>query len=471
MREKMGSKTDFNEHLESAQFFYKQGNITKACESLQTILNQDPNYIKAHQGLSQIWMQQHRYQRALHHYQALFDLGAVKSVEPYLILSALFSQLRRDHEAEEVCLQALQLFPQNASRIYQELGHIYTKYHHFSKSQQAYEKSWRLNPENYEAYFPYAHLHTFQSGDALITHTEQALQRDDINGITRAKLLFTLGKANRDLENFETAFNTYAAANKIMAHEFPFISTEHHKVIKRIMSLYGKKIEPPTEVLPSASHEPIFIIGMSRSGKTLVERILSAHPDVLGAGEGNEWDTAILTFLSTKGSKNLLNLMLTAEDKRRIGDNFMELVRENCPPFEKIIHSSNNGYWYLGLILQIFPQAKIIFCSRNPLDNCWAAFCKYYHTNHGYAYNFDTLALFYEDYHMIMQHWLNLYGERILKIDYEGLVQNPETVIPKIFKYCELEPTSLPLEFLNTKEINHWLPFKSHLQPLCEKFK
>jgi len=210
-----------------------------------------------------------------------------------------------------------------------------------------------------------------------------------------------------------------------MKDRVPFNIHSHEEKLHYLMSCFNHAKHLPRSKLPEMSHKPIFIIGMSRSGKTLLERILCEHPDIVGAGEGAEMRRAISTVVpastNPKGIGATLQGMSETE-KAESGRLFMELTTKQCPKAPYVILSCPFGYWYLGYYFEIFPEAKIIHCSRNPLDNCWNSFCKLYKSKNGYSYDFERLGYFYKSYQRIMNHWKTIYGDRIVNVQYEDLV-------------------------------------------------
>ena len=214
---------------------------------------------------------------------------------------------------------------------------------------------------------------------------------------------------------------------------------------------------------------PVFLPGMSRSGKTLVESLLKQDARVFGAGERSALLDALHHVRHAQGITEAypecaprLNAALIAE----LGTRYMAAMGA-LSDREYLINSLPGHYLYLGLIFQALPTAKAVFCRREPLDQCLGIYRRRYGKENAHAYSFENIAAYHDGYVGLMAHWQRLYGPRILEVQYEELVRDPRPVAGRLFAHLDLDmdPATLRADF-STAEIGRWRNYKAHLGPL-----
>jgi hypothetical protein len=228
---------------------------------------------------------------------------------------------------------------------------------------------------------------------------------------------------------------------------------------------------------------PVFIIGMPRSGTTLVEQILASHPKVHGAGELNDLEAAMTSLRSSVGPRPGLG----GEELRRIGARYLKRVRAIAPAAERITDKMPANFRYAGLIHLALPKARIVHTRRDPIDTCISCFSILFAHNQPFAYDLAELGRFYRAYAALMKHWREVLPvEEMLEVQYEELVDNFELWARRILAHCGLEWNNACLEFYKTKRpvwtasavqvrqpiyrssVGRWRPDQGMLQPLIE---
>ena len=273
-----------------------------------------------------------------------------------------------------------------------------------------------------------------------------------------------------DIGRYAEASSYYATANEENAGRTKFDASDHRKQIMAIKHLFRERHDSAGEGSGDAERVPIFVVGMSRSGKTLVGTLLSQHEDACGARESHEWPNAIKEVLDKHSIPGLFpNYMASLSDDhiREIGKIYMENLVENSPNSNLFIDTNPGNYRYIGMILQALPMAKIIYCHRDPIDNCLFVYFYRYARENYYSYDLSNLASYYADYQDIMAHWRRLYGDHIFSVRYEELVRNPTDIGSRIYQFYGLDydATSVRCAF-TTDEIGHWKHYESYLGPL-----
>lgn len=208
------------------------------------------------------------------------------------------------------------------------------------------------------------------------------------------------------------------------------------------MSVNQECLESSVDSSKIKGHVPIFVVGISGSGKTLVESVLSQHKSVHGAGERKEWVGAVSSILETYSipkSHSSLAQQLSNDQLREIGTKYFEDTSRHLPECEFFVDTIPANIAHISLILRAIPFAKIIFCQRAPLDTCLSIYFERYNISNKYSYDFENLAAYYTEYQNLMAHWRALYGERIHVVQYEELVRNPETSAAGLYRHCGLD--------------------------------
>ena len=313
-------------------------------------------------------------------------------------------------------------------------------------------------------------MHRFQPRDPLLEELNRQLDRQPPDGHGRTHLLVALGKAHDDLGLYDEAFSYYRKANQEIAGQVRFDATIQPERIEVIKAAFPQPLLCPDR--SPGAEIPIFVVGMSRAGKTLVESLLAQHPAVIAAGERREWTQALDRVLKKSGIADPFPDCLgslTAAQIREVGEQYLDELRRrrHLPGGRFYVNTLPGNYRYLGLIFRAFPSVKVIYCERQPLDQCLSIYFRIFTDGHEYSYDQQTLAAYYLNYQEMMNHWLRLYGERILTVQYETLVRDPLEVGRSLYAHCGLdfEPARLRADF-TTDQIGHARHYEGHLAPL-----
>jgi tetratricopeptide (TPR) repeat protein len=264
-------------------------------------------------------------------------------------------------------------------------------------------------------------------------------------------LRFSLGKYYDDIGNYDAAFLHYSRANalnKTLCSTYDKNSVEG--LARQLMAAYPREIVQARPSGASDSELPLFIVGTPRSGTSLQEQIMAAHPGVFGAGELKFWPTAIkdryvldgaVTNFSAEMSESLAQAALDNLTKRSISRSNINRVVDKMP----------GNFWYLGLIHRVFPNARIIHTLRNPIDTCLSIYFQNFSRDHLYASDLEELAHHYRVYHQLMAHWrAALPADRFLDVPYESVVEDQEGWSRKIIDFIGLDWNDACINFHKT---------------------
>lgn len=303
----------------------------------------------------------------------------------------------------------------------------------------------------------------------------------------RIKAHFTLGKLYDELKEYGKSFEHYRAANDLDLNRFD--RRKNEQLFDNIIARFPAEEQTKRPRATNRSRKPVFIVGMPRSGTSLVEQILASHPQVHGAGELDDINklTAELpghlgTALPFLDCIHMINRKaLDALAKKHLD----RLTRLN-PSAIRITDKMPHNFQNLGLIELMFPGAQIIHCMRNPIDTCISIYFQHFNAHHAYANDLTELGMYYRQYLRLMAHWRKTLTIPMLEVQYEDLVDDQETLSRRMIEFCGLEWDDACLEFhkskrtvttpsydqvrrpIYRKSVERWRKYESHIAPLIE---
>ena len=282
---------------------------------------------------------------------------------------------------------------------------------------------------------------------------EKLYNKDYISFSGKLELSFALGKAFDDIKKFDKAFKYYKEGNKLRRSNIKFSIKRENNEFSIIKKAFNENFFKKNQNIGNEDSTPIFILGMPRSGTTLVEQIISSHPNVYGGGELNYLNDLVKRYFYKDDS---LSFELINQDNE---NNFANISLEYIEKIKKISKKSLYitdklpiNFKWIGLIKLILPKSKVIHCVRNSKDICISIYKNYFtNTELNYAYDLDELVSFYNLYNDLMNFWEKSFPNFIIQIKYEELIKNPKKEIPKLIKKCNLSWDEKCIKFYDNK--------------------
>jgi len=349
-----------------------------------------------------------------------------------------------------------------------------------------YRKVIELTPNSGTAHRSLAFLQRQTKYSDDIRKMEDAFCLPNTSDKDRMLLGNALGKVFDDLQQYDKAFDYLQTSNQIQRQTVNF-SIEKQK------SFFGRHKQGLDQAFIShckdhvvTDHTPIFVVGMPRSGTSLVEQILASHPLAYGAGEVE------YTHLFVDAVQGLTQKPFPLDIRkvspailREAGQAYIEKLRVNAGPAQRIIDKLPHNFLRVGLFAAVMPNAKIILCERNPLDNCLSIFQHLFGPAHAYASDLSDLGQYYRLYQDLTGWWEEILPGHMHRVSYEQLVSETESQVRQMLEYCELPFHANCLSFHKTRRqvktpssaqvqqpiyqdsIGRWKHYEKHLQPLC----
>jgi tetratricopeptide (TPR) repeat protein len=300
----------------------------------------------------------------------------------------------------------------------------------------AYRRVLEIDPEFSPAYWALCDLKIFRFSPHDVAHIQQQLKRSELSAVNRVHLNFTLGKSFEDEGNYEQAFAHFQTANALQRSILPYDAERTAKEFAWLKSIFTATFFAERAGAGDPAADPIFIVGLPRSGSTLVEQILASHSQVEGTRELPCLQTMV-GQMQGEFSRKLSELK--GEALARLGERYLEEARIfrslGRPSFtDKMLRN----FKHAGLIHAILPNAKIIDVRRNPLDSCLANFKQMFGGAYAHSYDLADLGKYHNGYVDLMAHYDTVLPGKIHRVVYEDLVEEPEAEIQKLLAYLDL---------------------------------
>ena len=335
-----------------------------------------------------------------------------------------------------------------------------------------------LNASQFPTYLLRSELRV-QSADANHTGELKALlTKPDVDYRAKVLLGYALAKELDDLGQFDQAFEWFAAAAGARRSRLAYqVATDEQK-LKRIIEVYQHATPSPHCPVNSARY--VFIVGLPRSGTTLLERILTGLSDIRSNGETDNFSRALLA--ATHGTGDVF-ANAAAADPQAVADNYAQYAEPGVPA-SHIVEKLPMNYLYLGAIRQALPGARILLVSRAPLDSCFAMYRTLFAAGYPFSYDFEDLGRYYAAYQGLMNHWRSALGGALHEVVYEDLVREPRRIGERAAHYCGLTWNDAAVEIQNNRSASltasaaqvrrpiygsssgRWRHYRTHLAPL-----
>ena len=342
-------------------------------------------------------------------------------------------------EAEEA-LRGATAADSTADVIHHALGELLQRRGRFDEANTSFARAIELQPKRGSAYLGLVTGKRIDASDrALIQQMRAMLEDADLAPFEQRHLHYALGKALDDLGDYASAILHYDRANQIMATLMQcagqsFDRRGFEAGVSRTIEDFGPAFFARHPATAASSDLPVLIVGMPRSGTTLVEQILSSHREIGAAGELNYWTDR--WRVTTQSSLDRLGEV----ERGTLADDYIALLRAAAPTARRVTDKMPTNFLLLGLIHHALPGARIIHCRRNPLDTCLSIYFTPTGNLLDFTHSRSNIIFYYGQYVRLMAHWRSvLPSERFLEIDYERLVAEPERVIRAMIEFCRLQ--------------------------------
>ena len=461
---------------------FKSGNHDIAEAMLTKALKLDPTYSLVWANLAQVFSVTGQLDKAKKSFKNILNMEP-KNGLIWAEYGTVLTKLANYEEGRNAYLKALEFKP-DSPRVHLSLGHVYKTMGEIDNSIDSYKNTILQNNLSGEAYWSLANLKTYSFSENEIKDMEDTLN-GDMSDIERSQMHFALGKAYEVKKDFDKSFKNYYEGNKVKKALIKYSSDDTTDKTKRILNFFNQENIQKLAKSSIQDRDPIFVLGMPRSGSTLVDQIISSHSKVDGTQELPNI-IKIAGELNTNNQNNYPDVLKELDESKlsNLGKDYISetaWARDSAPFF---IDKMPNNFIHIGLIKTILPNAKIIDTRRDPMDTCFSCFKQFFARGQLFTYSLEDLGNYYTDYIRAMNHWHNVYGKDIYTVHYDNVINETEETIRELIDYCELPFEKKCLEFYNSTRpvktpsaeqvrqpiyksgLNYWKNYEKHLLPL-----
>ena len=476
--------------------------LEAATEVIERVIALNPTVSQAHISLGEIWFMREDFESSARGFRKAIEIDDSQAVahnalgatlvrlvdsegaeascrraieldpqlaEAYGNLAAALKFQTRLSEAIEVLCTAVKLDPNNVE-AFNDLGLAYVDAGDFEKADECYHKALEIAPDMPEALINIAMSRKYSAADKpAIVRLENQLGCERISHECRVALHFALGKVFDDCGEYAKAFEHYSKGNAAKAQKVSFDSEKHVASLGLLRDTFDRTLFSRLSSWGDASDLPVFIIGMPRSGTSLVEQILASHPQFHGAGELTHlWKMSRRLGSMLESTKPYPTCVrdMTQDVIRELANEYLSILRGHCGDAVRISDKMPYNYLHLGLIAVLFPNAKVIHCKRDPRDVCLSNFFQRYAVAHHYTYRLEDLVVYHREYERLMNHWRQNLPLVIHDVVYEELVDDLEGQSKALVESVNLEWDERCLQFNTTKRSVHTASHWQVRQPL-----
>ena len=430
-------------HNNLANLHYEMGLLTEAETNFRRALEIKPDYAAAKGNLGNLL-------RDLGHLEEAESLlrDAVKANPDSAMLHGSLGGVLNDQgrldEAESVLRQAIGIDPQYAE-AWNDLGNLLGYRGNSDEAVACFERALTIKPELAVCYLNFGRARNFTTDDPHIPILRQIVQSAQPDN-ERMYASFALGKACEDIGKYDEAFSWYSEGNRLRKKALSYSIEQDQILFAQVRSAFGKL--PEIGLTVPRGIKPILVVGMPRSGTSLVEQILASHSMVHGAGE-----LELLGHLVIRHFLNVPELGLVSSAKRMTADYFQGMDKiANGQPY--VTDKMPLNFRWLGFLLLATPDIRIVHIQRDPVATCWSNFKEYFPARGtGFTCDLSDLAAYYKLYEDLMRFWHEKFPGRIYDLNYERLTENQEEETRKLLDYCGLPWEDSCLNFHETQRV------------------
>ena len=479
---------NIKEQIQSAINIYKSGNLNKAEEVTNKLIEKNPRVVFLHNLLGLILTGQEKIDKAIECYKKGLEidpnyamiynnLGSIffsfpshknikkseelykksilldkKIAEPHNNLGNLYKSLNRFEEAIKYFNKAIEINPK-LSFVHHNLATTYITTGKFDEATHHFEAAIKISPNFILAHRGLSRVTKYNKETKHLKELNRLYQEIKPNDLeNKMELAFSLGKAYEDIKSFDESFKFYKEGNEICRKKIIFSIEDEKENFKISKLTFNKKLFDKYNKSGFQNTSPIFIVGMPRSGTTLVEQILSSHPKVFGADEID-----IMPNLVKKNFKdNDLRLYfedideLKVKNLAEIGKDYIKKIKEISRNYDRTTDKLPINFLLIGFIKLILPDSKIINCYRDPKDNCLSIFKNHFTSGRvNFGYDLNEIVQYYNLYADLMKHWNDALPNFIYNLKYEDLISDSTSQIKKLVNFCNLKWSESCLNFHN----------------------
>ena len=466
----------------------KVGVLDDAEDLLERCLELAPDFHLARLNYATVLSKREKLEKALDQADYLLEVQPQRKFN-FLLLRASILVKMGDYDGALTCYEYLLSNYTPRAKVTLSYAHSLKTVGKQEDAIAAYRQTITLKPSFGDAYWSLANLKTFRFEDDEIEAMRTEIDKDTVTQEDHFHLCFALGKALEDRKQFDESFSYYRLGNDIKEKLEKYDRDKNRSASQRVRAVCTEELFSRKANLGNQAPDPIFIVGLPRSGSTLLEQILASHSQVDGTKELVEI-LSIVRRLSAKKKVSDISRYpdvlkeLDASQLKDLGQEYIDRTRIQRGDGAFFIDKMPNNFLHVGLIHMILPNSKIIDARRHPMATCFSGFTQLFASGQRFTYGLANIGSYYRDYVHVMDHWDLVLPGRVLLVQYEDVVADTEIQVRRILEYCDLPFEKACLEFHQTERavrtasseqvrqpiysgaLEHWRNYEKHLDEL-----
>ena len=419
----------------------------EAISKFRIALAMNPNFAEAYHYLGVTHVEQEQWADAIPLFRKAVGLRP-NYAEAMLSLANALEHTGNAEEGLEFYRKILERDPNNIT-VHNNVGNVLKNMGRIDEAVEHYQQALMVDPEHAPAHYNLSRSQ-FGSDEGELARMEALLGDPKINDDQRVNLHFALGKIYDDLGDYEKAFGQFADGNRLDTRGDPFNAKNHATAVDRLINFFSDRFFARRRGLGSESDVPVFIVGIPRSGTTLVEQILSCHPQVHGAGELDHIGKIVQSIPKQTGAPASFPEfagVLDAVSACKLGEDYVALLRAAGGSADRVTDKMPGNFLNLGFIALLLTNAKIINCRRIFQDVSLSCYFQHFTNVMPFSRNLKDLGSYCRDYDRLMKHWHKVLPLDIMDVHYEDVIADQEGMSRKIVEFAGLEWDDACLEF------------------------
>jgi len=481
-----GRRMAFENEIHQAQQQHKSDKPGEAEKIYRSILKRDPNHVEAARLLAglaienkqygeaevflrhaasnapdygRIWIdltntlrEQEKLDEAMECALKVLEMAPDKP-EPHMLIASVAASMDRHEDAIRHYENALKISPDRPGAMSSMAHHLKT----LGRQQDSvvmYRKAIEVKPDHAEAYWSLANLKTFRFAGHEVQAMKTLLKDDKLPDESRVQLDNALGLHYEAHKDFDRAFLHLEKCNFLRRQSEVYDPLETESGVDKIIEIIDKDFIDKHDDLGNSDDSPILIIGLPRSGSTLIEQILASHSQVDGTHELGDLPQVVkrIRRFSKKRASFPVNLLdVSPEHWKKVGQDYIDSTRRFRAGAPYFIDKNPNNFIFVGLLRIALPGAKIINATRHPLDSCFGTYKQLFASGQPFSYNLTELGEYYVQYQRLMEHWHEVAPGFTLDVRYENVVGDLEGQVRRILDFCNLPYEENCLRFHETE--------------------
>ena len=430
---------------------FRAGEFAQSVPLFERALVFRPEDAEAHSNLGAALTLMGRFNDAAQHFERALALKP-NLAGIHTNLAVLRMKQGKYPDAIALFEQALSL-DGNQAEAHNNLGAILKEEGRFDDALTHFDRAIRIRPDYAEAHYNRAEIWTFRDGDDQLRALETLANRKNLPVEKSICVHFALGKALEDAGHYERAFEQLQKGNALKRRQLGYDPAIELRSLKRIAELFNRCVFDRLQGKGDPTPLPIFVLGMPRSGSTLVEQILASHAQIQAGGELGSLDLAagVLSMSDREIPWPEYIPSLDEAALRQIAESYIGSLPAIADGKVRIVDNTTGNFAGVALIRLVFPNAKIIHTSRDPVDTCVSCYSKMFQSGYQYSYDLADIGRYYRAYQKLMNHFRTILPPNsMLEVAYEDVVNDLEGQARRLIDYCELQWDERCLSFHET---------------------